>query len=317
MAHNRWLIDELYDVSGSMTRTSRFESALALHTNDEMDCRRMYDAGEAHSAKSATSDRTGSHNIMTMRGSPVEGEFVSVVTDYIDAWPGTVGSTTDERRACISHRLPRTDEPFIDGGDATATLIDRAGDGDSRAFETLTSRFGRRLLGMVRRRLGHRVRQHVESRDIVQEVFAEVVLRFPTCTFSRRGQFVSWLKKIMCNKIHDQVREAARERHAFAAADGAGWTTRASPSDTPTQTLIRRESLRRLEAALGMLSERHATIIRLRDIEGLDYESVARQMGLQSLAATRMLRRRAWVALTKELQGWMDERSEGRNAAAG
>jgi RNA polymerase sigma-70 factor, ECF subfamily len=207
-------------------------------------------------------------------------------------------------------------EAVGDGNDMTANLMALAAAGDRRALAQLTSRYRSRLIGMIRRRLGKRLRRHVESRDIAQDVFAEVLIRFPLCSFRGRSSFVSWLKKILSNKITDQARRAARAEDGFNCLRERAERDGIACFESPSDILTRQANLRDLEAALNALPVRQARILRLKEIDGLDYQTVAREMGLPTPAAARMLRHRAWVALTKELQGRMNGRTRRADTAA-
>jgi RNA polymerase sigma factor (sigma-70 family) len=230
-----------------------------------------------------------------------------VIQDYPRTLPQTAQRTAlTARPRHEAEALPRT----------TSNLLERALDGDRESLSLLIGRFRSQLLGMVRTRLGNGVREYVESRDIVQEVLVELVQRFPRCAFRREAEFVAWLKKILCNKIRDQARKLASARVRIEGSAAAIADSCEAPVESPSASLLRRERLEQLERALETLSVRHERIIRLRDIDGRDYRAVASELGLPSLAAARMLRRRAWVALTRELEQRLDERPGRRPAFA-
>jgi RNA polymerase sigma-70 factor, ECF subfamily len=197
----------------------------------------------------------------------------------------------------------------------TSSLISEALSGDREALAELLARHRTLLLGMTRRRLSARTRTRVESQDILQEVLTEAVLHLSGCAFRREREFFGWLKKIVCNKIRDHGRSVACSPVSFVEPTALDAVRGAVSPETPSESLIRQEDLERLDAALLSLPQRQADVIRMRDIEGLEYEEVATRLALPSSAAARMMRRRAWVALTRQLERRENGAAERRGAA--
>lgn len=208
----------------------------------------------------------------------------------------------DVRRPSPSDAVVRWEEAPVPSPEKTGRLVELARAGNRGAFAQLLIGYRNRLVGMARKKLGRAVREHVESEDVAQDVMAEVVLRFSRCVFHNEKEFTSWLTRILCNRIRKEARRASLARASVVESGARFLSFRVSTSETPSQHLMRRESLEGLESAMRALPLRQQAVIRLRDIEGLDYALVARELGLRTTAAARMLRRRAWVALTEKLE---------------
>src|SRR5919198_924677 len=91
-------------------------------------------------------------------------------------------------------------------------LIERIGDGDRGAFETLYSRYARPLFGLALRRLGERE----QAEDAVQETFASV-WRSASSYRPERGPGAPWLYTVARNAIVDRFRGQARAAAAHVA----------------------------------------------------------------------------------------------------
>jgi len=150
--------------------------------------------------------------------------------------------------------------------------------GDEEAFESLIRAYGRRLYAVA-----FAVVQDVaEAEDIVQDTF----LKLHQGRTRDAENVPAWLMTVARNAARDRLRrrkpQAAEEEFHALPDDGA---TR------PGVELQRREYNARLRRALGALPEEHRTALTLRYIEGLDYRSIAQEMGVTDGALRGMLGR--------------------------
>jgi RNA polymerase sigma-70 factor (ECF subfamily) len=86
-----------------------------------------------------------------------------------------------------------------------AELIQRIGDGDRRAFESLYERYARPVYGFALRRL----RDRGQAEDVAQETFASV-WRSATSYRPDRGPGAAWLYAVARNAVVDRIRINAR-----------------------------------------------------------------------------------------------------------
>jgi RNA polymerase sigma-70 factor (ECF subfamily) len=194
-------------------------------------------------------------------------------------------------------------------------LVQRAQEGDRAALDQLLERHEARVLAIVRYRLGPRLRESVESGDILQETFMAAVKAFPTFEMRDEGSLIHWLAKLVERQIIAQAdyhgakkREAARRvsldrTRANAGAFSASVSVvHADETTAPLEKLERAEERAAVERAMDALPDEYRELILLRNYAGASWESVAEQTGRPSAAAARMMHARAMLELAKLLR---------------
>lgn len=145
--------------------------------------------------------------------------------------------------------------------------IRKAQDGDQEAFGDLVRAYHVRLAGLLNRL----TRNSDMVNELEQQVWIKVWRNLPR--FAGRSSFFSWLYTIATRTVTDHHRAAARrgeveyldERdHPFSGATGR-----------PDRELMNREAGERIRAALDRCSDKHRTVLVLREMEGLAYEDIA------------------------------------------
>ena len=182
-------------------------------------------------------------------------------------------------------------------------LLRRARDRDPAAITELHARYQRRIRGAVRRRLGPALRRACDADDVVQSVFADVLVRLPE--FEDRGEdaFRHWLYTLAEHKVATKLRrelrpEGGRRQETFGddlrpLAGGPGPATQAGDADDHA----------RLRTVLGALDPAQREILALRDESGLAFDVIAQRLGLASPDAARMRYARALLALRSAWTG--------------
>ncbi len=191
-------------------------------------------------------------------------------------------------------------------------LVQRAQEGDREALDKLLERHEARVLAIVRYRLGPRLREVVESGDILQETFLAAVKAFPTFEMRDEGSLIHWLAKLVERQIIAQAdfhgakkREAARRvsldrsRTISGSMGGSLSVLHADETTAPLEKLERAEEREAVERAMDALPEEYRELILLRNYAGASWESVAEQTGRPSAAAARMMHARAMLELGK------------------
>jgi len=155
-------------------------------------------------------------------------------------------------------------------------LVVRAQQGDQRAFRELFERYHKRAYAVA---FGVLKNKH-DALDVVQEAFVKVHRHLDG--FQGSSSFYTWLYRIVMNLAIDQLRrkKTARPVEYDDAIDreGALADEHVLPrmlDANPRRTVIRRELMARVEAALATLPDYHRQVIVLREIEGLSYEEMA------------------------------------------
>ena len=194
----------------------------------------------------------------------------------------------------------------------TQILISRIQDGDSTAREELCQRYLNRVYSAVRLRLGTRLREKVQSCDIVQQAMLDVVKGAEVFECRSEGKFLNYVNRAVENRIRDeadrwqtQKRDIKKEISIEGARSPQGSTPLDIPdahgAPTPSLVAIRNEELATLERAmdlLGQQSEEYCELIIAVQIEGRTYAEIAEEVG-KSPDAIRMQARRAQVELAK------------------
>jgi RNA polymerase sigma-70 factor (ECF subfamily) len=184
-------------------------------------------------------------------------------------------------------------------GQETA-LLERAREGSSEALGALLSTCGARLLSLIRLRLGPRLRERVESRDILQTTLLKALESFGRFEGRETASLMAWLARIAENEVRDQADFHGRQRRDAA---------RQVPlEDAPESSLVERarsltsrialgQRMERLERALETLLPEQREVIVLRRLHEMSYPEIAARLG-RSPDACRMLFARSMAALT-------------------
>jgi RNA polymerase sigma-70 factor (ECF subfamily) len=173
-------------------------------------------------------------------------------------------------------------------------LMGRVRAGDAGAYEELLARYGGAVRSAVRRRLHERLRNHYDSLDFVQDVWASFLAIDPD-----RYRFADQdaLVKFLCRIARNKVVEVFRRRFATRRADirrelplESRDESRGGPvgrDATPSQVAIADEQL---AGMMRQLSEGHRAVLeRLRD--GHTHAEVAAMLNVSVRTVERIVRR--------------------------
>lgn len=175
-------------------------------------------------------------------------------------------------------------------------------EGDRRAFEELV----RLRLPSIRRFLALRLSDPEEAREAEQEVLLRLFRSLSR--FRGESSLSTWIYRICAAASADLVRARARERRraerlglASVEADPPGaerpW------AEGPELGLERKEAAAALRRALAALGEPNASLVYLRDAEGLSIGELARCFGLpEGTVKSRLARSRARLRVAMEAQ---------------
>jgi RNA polymerase sigma-70 factor (subfamily 1) len=215
------------------------------------------------------------------------------------------------------------------GADLSATrsieLVRAAQGGDLSALDRLFGHYYERLRLIVRARMGTRLRDYLESGDVLQETFIVAVRKFDGYELRSKGEFLGWLARIAENKIReaadwnhaqkrDRRRDLALDHVRAAISSGELRLEPAALDPLPGAALEQAEELERVVAALQELTEDHREVIVQRHFMEGDgrWEQIGAAMGGRSAEAMRMLYARALMALGTVLRR---QPSGGRDAS--
>jgi len=190
-------------------------------------------------------------------------------------------------------------------------LLKRAVQHDEAALSELFNAHTQRLLDSIRSELGDKLRQRLESRDVMQQVYLDALNNIDSFVDRGHDSFYAWLRRIALNRICDvdrrqfrttkragEIRTSDLERNAsalllFDRLIGSG----TSPSMAADFT----DRIRLLQGALDRLTGDQRDAIRYRYLNQLDVPETAARMN-RSEGAVRSLCVRALIRLRELLE---------------
>jgi RNA polymerase sigma-70 factor (ECF subfamily) len=171
-------------------------------------------------------------------------------------------------------------------------LVQRIQSGDDGAWERLYGHYRDRLLLSIRCRLGDGLRARVQSEDVLQSVFKDV-LQQDLDGFRRQkpGSLDRYLHACVLNKIRNKADYyGAGKRHGDTALTDSMAGRLTSPGGDGLG-YADAERYERLERAISMLPVDMREALLLRRIEGLNNEDTAATLGKSPEAASKLYNR--------------------------
>ena len=181
--------------------------------------------------------------------------------------------------------------------DETRRLFEGARTGDTRALSAFFDRSARKLLPLIRLRMGRSLRADLDSRDILQAVLLKSFQRLQQV--QDPGAVMGWLARMAENEIRDRADYASRQRRDAARRvplDSDAVSIPAPVRQALSQAILKEES-ERLTRALESLPDAQREIIVWRKLEELTFHEIAVKLQ-KSEDACRMAFSRAMAALT-------------------
>ncbi|MGB4467080.1 MAG: RNA polymerase sigma factor RpoE [Azovibrio sp.] len=175
-------------------------------------------------------------------------------------------------------------------------LVEKAQQGDRHAFDTLVTKYQRKLGRLVARL----VKDSAEVEDVVQEAFIKAYRALPA--FRGESAFYTWLYRIGVNTAKNHL--VAQGRRAPTStefnndeAEGFAEGDLLRDIDTPESLLMTKQIGQTVNQAMDALPEELRNAIVLREIEGLSYEEIAQMMNCPiGTVRSRIFRAREAVA---------------------
>lgn len=190
-------------------------------------------------------------------------------------------------------------------------LIVRARRGDMQALGELMDTHRGYLRGLAERQLGGRLAVRVDASDVVQQAFLEAHRAFDQFQGESDHQLLNWLERIVDHTIARAVRNHTllqkrdiRREQSLDDSRSPGAVPEAAlggGDSSPSQKAVRREETEQLARALQTLPEDQRQAVRLRYLQGLPLQEMARLMG-RSEAATAGLLKRGMQTLRQQLR---------------
>ena len=148
-------------------------------------------------------------------------------------------------------------------------LIQRAGEDDASAFNTLMEMHERRMYAVALRMCGN----PEDAQDCLQEAMLRIYRAINS--FKAQSSFSTWVYRITMNTCLDELRR--RKNRPNTSLDGlydAGWSP-VDPGQTPEKSALIKDMRRQLQAFIRELPEDMRAAIVLHDVEGYSYDEIA------------------------------------------
>ncbi|MDB4932316.1 MAG: polymerase sigma factor RpoE [Myxococcaceae bacterium] len=178
--------------------------------------------------------------------------------------------------------------------ESAPAYVQRAREGDTRAFQELFRGHRRDVARLVGRLLGPRP----EVEDVVQEVFIQVFRSLPN--FRGESRFTTWLHRVTVNVTLMHLRAArSRPRLGNELLDEPA----APEGDSPVDHAARNERLRALYKILDTLSDKKRAVFILHDLDGVPAAQIAAMVDSPVLTVrTRLFyaRREVYAAMAAD-----------------
>lgn len=155
-------------------------------------------------------------------------------------------------------------------------LVEKAQQGDKKAFNLLVVRYQNRVAGLLTRYV---------SRDDIPDIVQESFIKAYRSLASFRGEsaFYTWLYRIAVNTAKNHLTALGRRppKEDILAEDAESYDagTQLREADTPEHLVLSNELKRVVFETIENLPEELKMAITLREIEGLSYEEIAEVMG--------------------------------------
>lgn len=170
--------------------------------------------------------------------------------------------------------------------DIDELLINKIKAGDLNSFETLVSRYQRKIFSFIYRM----VTSEEDARDLSQEVFLQVFRSLDR--YRGEAKFSTWLYRVAANKSLDFLRQNKKTRPFEIDRLTAVDIQNAGPvADSPESIYLREEKIRRLRRMISGLPDRYRVILILFHYENLSYREIAELLDIPvKTVATRLYR---------------------------
>ena len=154
-------------------------------------------------------------------------------------------------------------------------LVERAQQGDKRAFELLVRKYQYKIVQLVSRLVGD-----ADAPDVAQETFIKAWRALNG--FRGQSAFYTWLYRIGINTAKNHLvarhRRPSNQDIDVGDAEQFGHTEQMSDVDTPEALLLSDEIKQKVGETIAKLPPDLRQAISLRELEGLSYEEIAEAM---------------------------------------
>ena len=152
-------------------------------------------------------------------------------------------------------------------------LVERAQQGDTRAFDLLVKKYQHKIIGLISRY----VHDHAEVQDVAQEAFIKAYRALGK--FRAESAFYTWMYRIAINTAKNYLVSKGRRPPGsdldIVDAEIVDHSGRLADAETPEAAMARDQLQSAIFEAIEALPDDLRTAITLRELDGLSYEDIA------------------------------------------
>lgn len=178
-------------------------------------------------------------------------------------------------------------------------LVEQSQNGDKNAFEKLVKLYQNRVYALCFQLTSN----HSDAQDLAQEAFVKAYISLKS--FRNEADFGTWLHRITVNLWINIKRRRKPEfslDETIKTSDGELSVEVAADTETPEESLERREFGMLVRSAFQELSEEHRAVLLLREMYGYNYDEIATMTNC-SLGTVKSRINRARQSLKKKVTG--------------
>ncbi|KAA3609177.1 MAG: hypothetical protein DWQ01_10185 [Planctomycetota bacterium] len=180
-------------------------------------------------------------------------------------------------------------------------LFRRAAAGDREASNELFSSQERWLRNHIRRRLSPRVRRHLDSGDVVQEIMVDIwrkLLEKSDHSFESEGQLRGYLTGVANNRVQNMIRDLQskkrdirRQIEDIDPSTSFGEDRQANYQDSPSQDAATREMQGMVKDEVESLNPDERELIDQRFNAELSMTQIGKKQGISDRGAMKRLKK--------------------------
>jgi RNA polymerase sigma-70 factor (ECF subfamily) len=160
---------------------------------------------------------------------------------------------------------------------AEVVLVEKARSGDLRAYDELVQRYQERIYGTIY----HMTSNHEDANDLAQETFIKAFQALKS--FKGGSSFYTWIYRIAVNKTINFLKQ--RKNRQGMSLNDLDFNAENDPDlvalvshKTPRRDAGLAELQKKLNEAMGRLSDDHRLVVTLHDVQGVPHEEIAQIM---------------------------------------
>ena len=168
-------------------------------------------------------------------------------------------------------------------------LVSAAAAGDADALQALLVRHHAEMRGIILTETDARLRAHLDPDDVLQQAYIAAFAALPDAAFESPAHFFNWLRKIALARLVDAQRALRRRKRDVArlaavrldaSASYPNLLDRLTAGDpTPSRRFARDEAVAAVMSCLARLSPDQREVVRLRILEDVPVEQIAKRLG--------------------------------------